>query len=474
MVEQFDAIVVGAGQAGPALSARLSAAGWRVALVERHRFGGTCVNTGCIPTKALVASARVAHLARRAADFGVTIGGEVAVDFAAVMARKDRISGASAAGVERWVRGLEHATVIQGHARLAGPQRVRVGERELQAGKIFLDVGGRAAIAPMQGLDQVPVLTNSSILELKELPEHLLVVGGSYVGLEFAQMFRRFGARVTVFERAPRLISREDPDVSQAVHALLAREGVDLRVASECMAFAPEGRQIRARARCGEDEPEVLCSHVLVATGRKPNTDDLGLDTAGVKTDARGFIEVNDFLETSVPGIWALGECNGRGAFTHTSWNDYEIVAANLLDGLPADRRRRVTDRILTYALFTDPPLARLGLGVDQARASGRPTLIGERAMKRVGRAVEKGEEDGFLRVLVDAQTQQLVGATLLGVEADEAIHALTTLMYAKAPISVMQQAVHIHPTVSELLPTVLGELKPLEPAAAGGSHEHP
>jgi pyruvate/2-oxoglutarate dehydrogenase complex dihydrolipoamide dehydrogenase (E3) component len=463
MPERFDAIVIGAGQAGPALAARLSGAGWRVAIVERSRFGGTCVNTGCTPTKALVASARVAHQARHAADFGVSIGGPVTVDFPAVMARKERIAGASSQGVERWLRGLANATVLQGHARLDGPTRVRVGERELQSDRIFLDVGGRAAIAPMQGVDQVPLLTNSSVLALQELPEHLLVVGGSYVGLEFAQMFRRFGAKVTVFERAPRVIQREDPDVSQAVHELLAGEGVDLQVGSECMALARDGNHIRARAHCEGNEPEVVCSHVLVATGRRPNTDDLGLETTGVKTNAQGFIEVNDFLETSVPGIWALGECNGRGAFTHTTWNDYEIVAANLLDGLPESQRRRVSDRILTYALFTDPPLARVGLGVQQARASGRPTLIGERPMKRVSRAREKGEEYGFLRVLVDAQTQQLVGATLLGVEADEAIHALTTLMYAKAPISVLLRAVFIHPTVGELLPTVLGELKPLQ-----------
>ncbi|NML47746.1 FAD-containing oxidoreductase [Ramlibacter sp. G-1-2-2] len=463
MPEHFDAIIIGAGQAGPALAARLSGAGWHVALVERHLFGGTCVNTGCTPTKALVASARVAHQARRAADFGITIGGPVSVDFPSVMARKDRIAGSSAANVECWVRGLKDTTVVHGHARLDGPQRVRVGQRELESDRIFLDVGGRAAIAPMQGIADVPLLTNSSLLALKELPEHLLVVGGSYVGLEFAQMFRRFGAQVTVFERAARVISREDPDVSQAVHDLLAGEGVDLRVGSECMAFRMEGQQIRARARCGDDEPEALCSHVLVATGRRPNTDDLGLDTAGVKTDARGFIEVNDFLETSVPGIWALGECNGRGAFTHTTWNDYEIVAANLLDGLANQNRRRVSDRILTYALFTDPPLARVGLSVQQAKDSKRPTLIGERPMRRVSRAVEKGEEYGFLRVLVDAESKQLVGATLLGVEADEAIAALSTLMYAKAPISVLQRSVQIHPTVSELLPTVLGELKPLE-----------
>lgn len=459
MQEQFDAIIVGTGQAGPALAARLAAAGWRIAIVERARFGGTCVNTGCTPTKALIASAKVAHQVSRATEYGVSIGGPVSVDFPAVMARKDRIAGNSSHGLEKWLRGMPNCTVVQGHARLDGPTRVRVAERELHSNRIFLNVGGRAAIAPMQGTDQVPLLTNTSVLALEELPEHLLVVGGSYVGLEFAQMLRRFGSRVTVMERGAQLVSREDPDVAKAVKDLLEGEGIDIQVGTECLAFAMEGERIRARGLCGPDSPEVLCSHVLVATGRRPNTDDLGLASAGVRTDARGFVEVNDRLESSVAGIWALGDCNGRGAFTHTAYNDFEIVADNLLRG----EQRSVADRIVTYALFIDPPLARVGLSVAQARATGRATLIGERPMRRVGRAVEKGEEFGFLRVLVDAESSLVVGATLFGVDADEAIHALTTLMYAKVPYTVMQRAVHIHPTVSELLPTVLGELLPLE-----------
>lgn len=456
--EQFDAIVIGTGQAGPALAARLAGAGQRVAVVERQRFGGTCVNTGCIPTKALVASAKVAHQARRAADYGLVIP-KVEVDFAAVMARKDRISGNSAKSVERWMRGLDQATVVQGHARFVAHKRVQVGERELQAERIFINVGGRASIAPMTIAPDVPLMTNSSVLAMNELPEHLLIVGGSYIGLEFAQVFRRFGAKVTVLERSAKLLPREDDDVGEAIATMLQGEGIEIRLRSECIALSMDGPRIRARARCDDDEPEVLASHVLVATGRRPNTDDLGLDAAGVRTNAQGVIEVNDQLETSVPGIWALGEANGRGAFTHTAYNDFEIVAANLLDG----ERRSVADRIPTYALFTDPPLARIGINTAQARESGRPMLIGERAMKRVGRAVQKGEDVGFMRVLVDAPSQRLVGATLLGVDADEAIHALTALMYAQAPVSVMQRSVHIHPTVSELLPTVLGELKPLE-----------
>jgi len=456
-MERFDAIVIGSGQAGPPLAQRLSAAGWKIALVERAQFGGTCVNTGCIPTKALVASAHVAWQARRAAEYGIDIRGAVGVDFAALMARKNRISGNSSKSVEKWVRGLNNATVVQGHAQCESATQVRVGDRVLVSERIFINVGGRAELPPLEGIDRVPVLTNSSILQLQALPEHLVVVGGSYVGLEFAQMFRRFGSRVTVLQRGAQLVPREDADVAAALQVILEREGIDVQLATECIALDRDGEQIVVRSRCGADAPVTHCSHVLVATGRRPNTDDLGLDRAGVRVDARGYIEVDDELRSSVPGIWALGDCNGRGAFTHTSYNDFEIVAANLLDGDP----RRVSDRIAAYALFTDPPLARIGLSIKEARQRGAPVLIGERPMSRVGRAVEKGEEQGFLRILVDPTSERVIGATLLGVDADEAVHALLTLMYAGVSYKVMQRAVHIHPTVSELLPTVLGDLRP-------------
>ena len=458
-MDRFDAIIIGSGQAGPPLAQRLSAAGWKIALVERAAFGGTCVNTGCIPTKALVASAHVAWQARRAAEYGIDIRGKIAVDFAALMARKNRISGNSSKGVEKWVRGLAGATVVQGHARFESATQVRVGDRELRSDRIFINVGGRAERPALEGIDRVPVLTNSSILQLQALPEHLVVVGGSYVGLEFAQMFRRFGSRVTVLQRAAQLVPREDPDVAAALQAILEAEGIDVQLSTECIALDREGEQIAVRSRCGPDSPELHCSHVLVATGRRPNTHDLGLDLAGVRIDARGYIEVDDELHTAVPGIWALGDCNGRGAFTHTSYNDFEIVAANLLDGDP----RRVSDRIVAYALFTDPPLARIGLSIKEARQRGGPVLMGERPMSKVGRAVEKGEEQGFLRILVDAASERVIGATLLGVDADEAVHALLTLMYAGVSYKVMQRAMHIHPTVSELLPTVLGDLHALD-----------
>jgi len=459
LMDRYDAVIIGTGQAGPPLAQRLSAAGRKIALVERAKFGGTCVNTGCIPTKALVASAHVAWQARRAAEYGIDIRGTVGVDFAALMARKNRISGNSATSVEKWVRGLAGATVIQGHARFESPTRLRVGDRELHSERIFINVGGRAERPPLEGIDRVPVLTNSSILQLQALPEHLVVVGGSYVGLEFAQMFRRFGSRVTLLQREAQLVPREDADVAAALQTILEREGIDIQLSTECIALDRAGGQIAVRARCGADEPMTHCSHVLVATGRRPNTHDLGLDRAGVRVDARGYIEVDDELRTSVPGIWALGDCNGRGAFTHTSYNDFEIVAANLLDSDP----RRVSDRIPAYALFTDPPLARIGLSIKEARLRGGSILIGERPMSKVGRAVEKGEEQGFLRILVDAASERVLGATLLGVDADEAVHALLTLMYAGVSYKVMQRAVHVHPTVSELLPTVLGGLRALD-----------
>jgi pyruvate/2-oxoglutarate dehydrogenase complex dihydrolipoamide dehydrogenase (E3) component len=458
-MDKYDAIIIGAGQAGPPLARRLSDAGWRVALVERAAFGGTCVNTGCIPTKALVASAHVMFQTRRAAEFGVSISGVIEVDFPALMARKQRISGGASKNVESWMRQLDGLTVIQGHARFTGQNSVSVGDLALCSDRIFINVGGRAERPPIQGIDRVAVLNNSSILRLQALPDHLVVVGGSYVGLEFAQMFRRFGSRVTVLQRGPQLIPREDADVAAALQRILEGEGVDIHLSTECIALEQDGNVISVRASCGPDPVAMTCSHVLIATGRRPNTDDLGLDLAGVRVDERGYIEVDDELRTSVPGIWAMGDCNGRGAFTHTSYNDYEIVAANILDSDP----RRVTDRIPVYALFTDPPLARIGLSVREARDRGEAVLIGERPMTRVGRAVEKGEDKGFLRVLVDARSERLIGATLLGVEADEAVHALLTLMYSGQSYKVMQRAVHIHPTVSELLPTVLGELRALD-----------
>ncbi|WP_309643019.1 FAD-containing oxidoreductase [Phenylobacterium sp.] len=457
-MKSFDAIVIGAGQAGPSLAVRLAGAGMSVALIERKLFGGTCVNTGCMPTKTLVASAHAAHLARRAADYGVTISGEVGVDMAAVKARQDKVVSDARSGLETWLRSAKGCTVFQGHARFESPTEVRVGEEVLSAPRIFINVGGRAMVPDMPGVNEVDYLTNTSMLALDTLPRHLVIVGGSYIGLEFAQVYRRFGAQVTVVEKGPRLIAREDPDVSDAVREILEGEGIAFRLKAECISFRPLDGQIAVGVDCENGEPEVIGSHALLAVGRRPNTDDLGLDRAGVALDARGYIVVDDQLRTSAPGVWALGDCNGKGAFTHTAYNDFEIVAANLLDNDP----RKVSDRITAYALYTDPPLARVGMSETEAKASGRKVLAGVRPMSRVGRAVEKGETQGFMRILVDADSQEILGASILGTSGDEAIHGVLDLMYAKAPYTVLQRAVHIHPTVSELIPTLLGELKPL------------
>ena len=454
---EFDAIVVGAGQAGPSLAGRLTGAGMKVALVERHLLGGTCVNTGCMPTKALVASAYAAHLSRRGADFGVVVEGAVKVDMKAVQQRAHKVTLDARAGLEKWLSGMEGLTLIRGHARFVGPGTMEVGDDTLTAPRIFLNVGGRAVEPGIPGAEVVETLTNSSILALDTLPEHLVVVGGGYVGLEFAQVFRRFGSKVTVVEKGPRLLSREDEDVSEAVREILEAEGIAVRTDAECIHFSALPNGVAVGMECHTGEPEVMGSHVLVAVGRRPNTDDLGLDKTGIETNERGYIPVDDGLATTADGVWAIGECNGRGAFTHTAFNDYEIVAANLLDG----ETRKVSERVPGYAVFIDPPLGRAGMTETAARASGRKILVSTRSMTRVGRAVEKSETKGFMKIIADAETKEILGASILGTGGDEAIHGILDMMHAKQPYPVLQWAVPIHPTVSELIPTVLGGLKP-------------
>ena len=458
MPTHFDSIIIGAGQAGPTLASRLTQSGRNIAFIERKLFGGTCVNTGCTPTKAMVASAYVAQKARTAAAYGVTVEGQVSVDMRAVKARKDKIVADSRDGLESWLRGMKNCTVLIGNAQFESPKEVRVGDQLLTANEIFINVGGRAITPDFPGVADTPWMTNVGILDLETLPRHLVVVGGSYVGLEFAQIFRRFGSEVTVIEKAPRLVRREDEDVSASIKSFLEKEGIVVRLNAECIHLESRGDDIAVGVNCPDDGTDSIGSHVLLAVGREPNTDDLGLEKAGIAHDDRGFITVDDQLRTNVPGIWALGDCNGRGAFTHTAYNDFEIVAANLLDKDP----RRVTDRILCYALYTDPPLGRVGLTEHEVRKSGKPALIGTRPMTKVGRAVEKGETEGFMKVLVDATTKQILGASILGPGGDEAVHCILDTMYAKAPSTNIQRAVHIHPTVSELIPTVFGDLKPL------------
>ncbi len=459
MATKFDAIVIGTGQSGPALAERLSGAGMKVAVIERNLFGGTCVNTGCIPTKTLVASARAAHVARTASDFGVMIDGSIDVDMQKVKARKDEVSGSSNKGVEDWVRGMKNVTVYQGHARFESPNTVSVNDEILESDKIFINVGGRAFIPPAGNEEGVNYLTNSTMMDIDFLPEHLIIIGGSYIGLEFGQMYRRFGSKVTIIEKGPRLIGREDEDISDTVKEIFEKEGINLRLNASCINAKKHEQGVMVEVDCTHGDTHITGSHILWAVGRIPNTGDLGLDKAGVQTNERGYINVDDELKTNVDGVWAIGDCNGKGAFTHTSYNDFEIVAANLLDNDP----RRVSDRILCYGLFIDPPLGRVGMTEGQVRKSGRKALVGKRMMARVGRARERGETQGFIKVVVDAETKEILGAAILGIEGDEAIHCIMDVMYAKAPYTVIQRAVHIHPTVSELIPTVLGSLEPLE-----------
>lgn len=457
MARAFDAIVIGAGQAGPSLAVRLAGAGMTVAIVERHLVGGTCVNTGCTPTKAMVASAYAAHLARRAGDYGVGIAGSVTIDMARVQARAAGIAANSRRNNETWLEGTEGVSLIRGHARFTGPHTLAVGDETLTAPKIFLNVGGRASLPDMPGLADVDPLTNSSILALDHVPPRLIVVGGSYIGLEFAQIFRRLGSEVVVVEMGPRIVGREDEEVSAAIQAILETEGVRFRLKAECISLARHGDGVSVGVSCAAGEPAEIGTHVLLAVGRRPNTDDLGLEAAGITTDARGYVVVDDELKTNVEGVWALGDCNGRGAFTHTAYNDFEIVAENLLDG----GSRRLSDRFPVYALYTDPPLGRVGMTEAQVKASGRPYKVTSRAMARVGRAIEKGETEGLMKIVVDAETDAILGAAILGVGGDEAVHGLLYAMQGKVTADTIRRTTPIHPTVAEFFPTLMGALAP-------------
>ena len=458
MPERYDAVVIGAGQAGPALCARLDKEGLKTALIERKLLGGTCVNNGCIPTKTLIASAHAAHLAMRGDDYGFGAG-RVRVEMRAVKRRKDQVVRHSTDGLKKWIGGMQRVTLIHGQARFTAPHRIAVKGRELEAERIFINVGARAIVPDMPGVKEVPFFTNSSMMAVDFRPPHLIIVGGSYIGLEFAQMYRRFGAEVTVVERAPKLLPREDDDVAAEIRAIVEREGIAIRTDAECMELKQQkGKRIVVGLHCKGGKPVAEGSHVLLAVGRMPNTSDLGLGEAGIEADERGYIKVDDECRTTADGVWAMGECNGKGAFTHTAYNDYEIVAANLFDG----DKRRISDRIQAYALFIDPPLGRAGMTEAEAKNSGRSVLVGKKPMKHVARAREAGETQGFMKVLVDAKSQELLGAAILGLNGDEIVHSLLDMMYARRPYTTIQRAVHIHPTVTELIPTLLGELKPL------------
>jgi pyruvate/2-oxoglutarate dehydrogenase complex dihydrolipoamide dehydrogenase (E3) component len=459
MSARFDAIVIGMGQAGPSLAARLAGHGMRVGIVEQGKFGGTCVNNGCTPTKAMVASAYAAHITRHSAEYGVVLGGSVpTVNMESVKARRDQIVRDSRDGLEKSMQGLSTASIYRGHARFVGAQAIQVNGEELSADRIFVNVGGRPVIPQMPGVDSVPYLTNVTMMDLDVLPEHLIVIGGSYVGLEFAQMFRRFGSRVTVVEMGPHLVGHEDPDVSECIENFLSAEGIALRFGAKCISLRAAADGPSVGLDCKEGDPNEHGSHILLAVGRVPNTDDLGLQAADIEVDARGYIQVDGGLKTSNPHVWALGDCNGKGAFTHTAYNDYEIVADNLLE----NAGRRYTDRVPVYALYTDPPLGRVGLNEAAIRKAAPDALVGKLPMTRVARAREKGETNGFLKIYVDRGSQKILGASLLGTGADEAVQSLVDVIYAGTPYTQMQRHVRIHPTISELLPTVLENLSPL------------
>ncbi len=458
MTTKFDAIIIGSGQSGPSLAERFAQNGQKVAIIERKNFGGTCVNTGCVPTKTYVASAYVAHMARRAAEYGVDIADTVKVDMKRVKARKDAIIARSRDGVMQWMEGLESGKVYRGHARFIGPKTISVNDEILEAGKIFINTGGRAFVPDMPGLDTVPYFTNSSLLDVDFLPEHLLIVGGSYIGLEFAQVFRRFGSKVTVVEMAERLIAREDVDVSDSVREILEAEGIDVRLNAKCLSVEKKNNIISMDLDCSAGVPRISGSHLFVAVGRKPNTDDLGLNKAGIANDPKGFIIVDDQCRTNVEGVWAIGDVNGRGAFTHTSYNDFEIVAANLFD----NDSRKISDRIPCYGLFVDPPLGRVGMTEKEVKAKGIKALVAKRMMTSIGRARERGETQGFMKVVVEAESQKILGAAILGLNGDEVVHAFLDIMSVGAPYTAISRTMHIHPTVAEYLPTVLEDLKPL------------
>lgn len=459
MTDSYDAIIIGAGQSGPFLAARLAEAGRKVVLIEKRQLGGTCVNDGCTPTKTLVASARAAWAARKAGDFGVVVKGSVTVDMKAVKARKDKVVNASVKSLTDWLGGLKTLDYIKGTASFVSPTEVKVGKRKLTAPQIFINAGASASVPAWPGIKTVPHLTNSSIMNLDTLPDHLIIAGASYIGLEFAHMYARFGSKVTVVDRGDRPASREDADISASIRSILEAEGVTFLFNSTIEAVAKAGSGVLLSLQRGTKKSSVEGSHFLVALGRKPNTDDLNLAAAGIELDARGYIPVDDHLRTKVPGIWAMGDINGRGAFTHTSYNDFEIVADNVIDG----GKRSIGGRIPVHGLFIDPPLGRIGMSETEVRKAGIKALMATMPMSKVARARERGETQGLMKVLVDAKSKQILGAAILGIGGDEVVHNLLQLMAAGTPYTKMMETVHIHPTVSELIPTLLAGLKPLE-----------
>jgi len=462
-IEWFDLVVIGAGQAGPFLAAHLAGKGKKIALVEAQDLGGTCVNRGCTPTKTLRKSARVAHLVSRAGDFGIRAD-SVGVDFAAAMQRMQQRVDESRAGLERWLGGLPGLTVIKAHARLLGraPEggfEVQAGERRLAAPQVVLNTGTRPFIPPIPGLADHAYLDNESILALRECPRKLVIIGGGYISLELGQIFRRLGSKVAVIEPGPRLVPREDTDVSDILADALRAEGIELHLGQSVQRVLPGDTPGGVCAQLA-DGRIVGGSHLLVAAGRMPNTDDLGLASVGVAINMRGYVGVDDQLQTNVPGIWALGDINQRGAFTHTSYHDQQILADNL-----AGAQRSVKDRPVIYSMFTDPPLAHVGLYEADARklaAQGRRISMAVHAMKDVSRAKEEGETTGVIKLLIDEDSGHFLGATIFGIEADEIIQAISLVMACGGTWKQVREALPVHPTVTEFLPTIIERRRPL------------
>jgi pyruvate/2-oxoglutarate dehydrogenase complex dihydrolipoamide dehydrogenase (E3) component len=457
-MSKYDAIVIGSGQAGNPLCQQLADRGWTVALIEKEHLGGTCINTGCTPTKTMVASAQVAHYARHAGRWGVRAG-EVRVDLAAVVARKDQVVAQWRAGLERKVRERPSLRLYRGQARFLDPHHVRVGEEVLESERIFINTGTRVDVPRLEGLDQINYLTNASIMQLTELPEHLLVVGGGYIGLEFGQMFRRFGSRVTVVHRNDHLLPREDADVTEELQKALESEGIRFVLNARTTRVDKQDGQVALSWEAGGRSETAHGSHLLVATGRRPNTEDLGLEQAGVQTDRQGFIRVNNRLETTVPGIWALGDVKGGPAFTHISYNDYQIVFANLVEG-----KSLTTDgRLVPYSVFTDPQLGRVGMTEKEARAAGRRLKIGKMPMAWVARAIERDETAGLMKLVVDADTDRILGAAILATEGGELVQILEFVMLAGAPYTLLKGAIYIHPTLAEGFWTLMEQVKQVD-----------
>jgi len=455
MPENYDAIIIGAGQAGGPLSTALARGGKRTALIEREHVGGACINAGCTPTKTMVASARVAYLARRASDYGVGTG-PVSVDLARVRERKRAIVQSFRSGSQRRIEKTPGVDLIFGDATFTGPRQIAVGDRELRADWVFINTGGRPSAPGIEGLDRVPTLDSTSIMELERVPGHLVVLGGGYIGLEFAQMFRRFGSRVTLVEREPQLLPQEDEDIADAVATILREDGIDLLLQAQVRRARATAAGVRFEVDAPGGEHRVEGSHVLVAAGRVPNTDRLNLAAAGVETDGRGFVRVNERLETGVPGVYALGDVKGGPAFTHISYDDYRIIRTNLLQGGHAG----TTDRLVPYTVYIDPQLGRIGLTEKEARQRGIDYRVAQMPMTSVARALETDESRGVMKVLVAPDTGRILGAAVLGIEGGELMSVLQLAMMGNVSYRTIRDAIFAHPTLAESLNNLFMKLE--------------